>query len=88
MGGKATEEGRARPRRMLRGLSSRWDGRCLESVSTGERRFGLHFGRLHLLMLENGLQGQGWGRETTPGAQGPTLETVKHLVSWVQRKGH
>lgn len=55
MGGKVIEEGRVRSRRMFRGLFFRWDGRCLESVSIGERRFGLYFGRLYLLMLENGL---------------------------------
>lgn len=48
--GGLTKEDPAGPR-----VSPRWDATCMEDVSTGETRFGLHFERLHLLIWGNGL---------------------------------
>ena len=37
-------------------LFPRWERMYLKDVSTEEARFGLPFGRLYLLILENGVQ--------------------------------
>lgn len=52
-------------------LFPRWERMYLKDVSTEEARFGLPFGRLYLLILENGLQrGQGGAdHPRKPGAQ-------------------
>ena len=77
------EEVRARRRRTLAGyrLFPRWERMCLKDVSTEEARFGLPFGRLYLLILENGLQRARVG-QNTPESQGLRLERVTHLGSW------
>ena len=69
------EEVRARRRRTLAGyrLFPRWERMCLKDVSTEEARFGLPFGRLYLLILENGLQRARVG-QITPESQGLRLK--------------
>ena len=47
----------------------RWERTCLKDFSTGETRFGSHFGRLYLLISENGLQRARVG-QITPGWRG------------------
>lgn len=80
-GGQSQKEALARYR-----LFPRWERMYLKDVSTEEARFGLPFGRLYLLILENGLQRARVG-QITPESQGLRLERVTHLGSWNYGRG-